>query len=308
MKVLVVDSYETAAEQIKNILLSKNYEVETADNGALALDKYLKFKPDIVTLEITMPIMDGYEALTRLMKLDKNANVIMVTSVENEELLQKCLERGALGYVTKPFTPNELTDIIVNLWKSSANRNVVLLFSRVIDKIHDIFEKRAGLHVTVSLKDVEVIHVSHSPRVITSESRIVAVPAIAQDKPVIPEGFTGYVTEINGQDNGVIISWIRMDDLNALREESILKGKEIGDSRMELFTILNDKVLAELVAATNLRLNPELLRLYDQTKDQDIAIKKDLTKAKYELAFKELKIPLEIHLYLNTEGLYKIRF
>jgi two-component system chemotaxis response regulator CheY len=113
LKVLVVDNAEEIRNLLQLMLTSRNFEVELADSGELALQKYRAFKPDVVTLDLGMPGgMSGYEALTRLIELDRNANVIIITAYPYDHSLQECLKRGAGGYITKPFTVDEVVRTI----------------------------------------------------------------------------------------------------------------------------------------------------------------------------------------------------
>ena len=75
MKVLVVDDSVSIQMAIKAVLNQANYQIETAGDGAAALSLYCKFKPDIVLLDMSMPIMDGKETLRRLLSLDQKARI-----------------------------------------------------------------------------------------------------------------------------------------------------------------------------------------------------------------------------------------
>ena len=109
LKVLVVDNSNEIRTLIQDILVSRNYEVEVAESGEDALRKYLTFKPHVVTLDLGMPGgMDGYTTLSRIIEIDRNANVVIVTAFPYEHSMKKCLERGAAGYLTKPFTIPDL--------------------------------------------------------------------------------------------------------------------------------------------------------------------------------------------------------
>jgi two-component system chemotaxis response regulator CheY len=79
--------------------------VGEAGNGREAVDLYLKLRPDLVVMDITMPELDGVEALRRIMAQDREARVIMVSSVGHKEMVWKAICLGAKSFVTKPFTP-----------------------------------------------------------------------------------------------------------------------------------------------------------------------------------------------------------
>jgi two-component system chemotaxis response regulator CheY len=79
--------------------------VGEAGNGREAVDLYSKLRPDLVVMDITMPELDGVEALRRIMDHDKEARVIMVSSVGHKEMVWKAICLGAKSFVTKPFSP-----------------------------------------------------------------------------------------------------------------------------------------------------------------------------------------------------------
>ena len=79
--VLIVDDSKTSRRILKNILIENGYEIiGEATDGQTGYEKYIEFRPDLVTLDITMPVLDGLGCLEKIMQLDKNANVIMVTA------------------------------------------------------------------------------------------------------------------------------------------------------------------------------------------------------------------------------------
>jgi len=109
MKVLVVDNSEEIRNLLQLMLTSRNFEVELADSGESALQMYRTFKPDVVTLDLGMPGgMSGQETLTRLIEIDRNANVVIITAYPYDHSMQECLKRGAAGYITKPFRVEEI--------------------------------------------------------------------------------------------------------------------------------------------------------------------------------------------------------
>jgi len=105
-RVLVVDDSMFVAKQLGQILTSEGYEVvATAVDGKDGVDKYKELCPnvDLVTMDITMPKMDGITALEQIMAFDKNARVVMVSALGKEELVKKSLMLGAKSYIIKPL-------------------------------------------------------------------------------------------------------------------------------------------------------------------------------------------------------------
>ncbi|MBO5124963.1 MAG: response regulator [Spirochaetaceae bacterium] len=106
VKILVVDDSMFVAKQLGQILSSEGYEVvATAADGKEGVDKYKELYPnvDAVTMDITMPRMDGLTALEQIMAFDKDAKVVMVSALGKEELVKKSLMLGAKNYIVKPL-------------------------------------------------------------------------------------------------------------------------------------------------------------------------------------------------------------
>lgn len=103
-KVLVVDDAAFMRLSLKTMLGKNGFEViGEAENGLKAIELYSKLKPDIVTMDITMPEMEGIEALEVIMKMDPSAKVMMVSSLGQESKVKRAVLLGAKGFVVKPF-------------------------------------------------------------------------------------------------------------------------------------------------------------------------------------------------------------
>jgi two-component system, chemotaxis family, chemotaxis protein CheY len=114
-KVMVVDDSVFVTKQLQQILVSEAYEVvATAENGEVALEKYKSLYPeiDLVTMDITMPKMDGIEALRRLVEFDKNAKIIMISAIGKQDLVKEALILGAKNYIVKPLNRNKVLERI----------------------------------------------------------------------------------------------------------------------------------------------------------------------------------------------------
>ncbi len=109
-KVLVVDDAAFMRMSIKNMITKHGFEVVgEAGNGNEAVAKYQELKPDIVTMDITMPEKTGLEALKEIIGMDPNATVIMVSALGQEAMMKDAITSGAKGFIVKPFKE----DIIV---------------------------------------------------------------------------------------------------------------------------------------------------------------------------------------------------
>ncbi len=104
-RVLVVDDAAFMRMTIKAILNNKNgFEVVgEAENGKIAVEKYIELKPDIVTMDITMPEMSGLDALKSIIKIDPDAKVIMMSAMGQEVMVREAIMYGAKSFIVKPF-------------------------------------------------------------------------------------------------------------------------------------------------------------------------------------------------------------
>lgn len=104
VRVLIVDDTAFMRKLLKNILFSAGFDIAgEAENGKQAVELYKQLKPDIVTMDIVMPEMNGIEALKEIKKIDPNAKVVMCTAVGQEQMMKMAIKLGAKGYIVKPF-------------------------------------------------------------------------------------------------------------------------------------------------------------------------------------------------------------
>ena len=119
-RVMIVDDSMFVAKQLGQILTSEGYEVvATAADGKEGVDKYKELAPnvDLVTMDITMPRMDGITALEQIMTFDKNAKVVMISALGKEELVKKSLLLGAKNYIIKPLDRKKVLERIAAVMK-----------------------------------------------------------------------------------------------------------------------------------------------------------------------------------------------
>ena len=117
-KVLMVDDSRMSRKMLREILEKAGYEVAgEASNGVEGLEQYKSLKPDVVTMDITMPEMDGIACLTEIKKENPDAKVIMVTAAGQKGNVVEALKSGAYEFVTKPFEE----DVICDLLKKATN-------------------------------------------------------------------------------------------------------------------------------------------------------------------------------------------
>lgn len=112
-KILIVDDSKTSRKILRNILTENGHEiVGEAINGIEAIEKFSELKPDLTTMDITMPIMDGLQALKKIIEIDKNAKVIMVTAAGQKTKMVDAVKYGAAEFLTKPFEASQIIEII----------------------------------------------------------------------------------------------------------------------------------------------------------------------------------------------------
>lgn len=115
-RVLVVDDATFMRVSIKKMLTNNGYEViGEAENGQIAIQKYQELSPDIVTMDITMPEMDGLASLKEILSVNPNANVIMVSAMGQESMVREAVLAGAKGFIVKPFKEDILVDALKNI-------------------------------------------------------------------------------------------------------------------------------------------------------------------------------------------------
>jgi len=118
-RILVVDDSRTSRKILRNILEEAGHTVVgEAVDGQDGINKYKDLRPDIVTLDITMPVMDGLEALKCLKEEDPNSTIIMVTAAGQQSKMIDAIKLGAAEFVTKPFEAADIIKIVNKLAKS----------------------------------------------------------------------------------------------------------------------------------------------------------------------------------------------
>jgi len=103
-RVMIVDDAAFMRISIRNTLTKNGYEVVAeCENGRIAVQKYSEVRPDIVTMDITMPELDGLGALKAIMKIDPAAKIVMVSAMGQEVMVRDAVMSGAKGFIVKPF-------------------------------------------------------------------------------------------------------------------------------------------------------------------------------------------------------------
>jgi two-component system chemotaxis response regulator CheY len=125
LNVMVVDDSPIIVRKLTALLNTLGYNViKTAEDGAEAVEDYKQYKPDVVTMDVTMPKMDGIEATQAIISEFPDAKIVMVTSHGQETMVLNALKAGAKGYILKPFHQQKVYETIQKV----CNRQIELQF------------------------------------------------------------------------------------------------------------------------------------------------------------------------------------
>lgn len=107
-KILLVDDAAFMRMRSAKLLTEHGYEVAEAENGQEAVTKYQSWGPDLVLMDITMPVMDGITATREIRSLDPGAKVVMVSALGQQTMVIEAIKAGARDFVVKPFEPEKI--------------------------------------------------------------------------------------------------------------------------------------------------------------------------------------------------------
>jgi len=112
-RILIVDDAAFMRMMLKDILSKNGYTVVgEAENGQLAVEKYQEFQPDLVTMDITMPEMDGLSAVREIRRIDPSAKVIMCSAMGQQAMVIDAIQAGAKDFIVKPFQPDRVLEAV----------------------------------------------------------------------------------------------------------------------------------------------------------------------------------------------------
>lgn len=112
-RVLIVDDAAFMRMMIKDILTKNEYNVVAeAENGAIAVEKYSEVNPDLVLMDITMPEMDGIQALKKIKENDPSALVIMCSAMGQQAMVIESIQAGAKDFIVKPFQADRVLEAV----------------------------------------------------------------------------------------------------------------------------------------------------------------------------------------------------
>ena len=115
-KVLIVDDAAFMRMMLKDILTKNDFEVVAeAENGKAGVAAIQKYKPDIITMDITMPEMNGIDAVKAIKALDPSVKVVMVSAMGQQPMVIEAIQAGANDFIVKPFQPERVIEAITKV-------------------------------------------------------------------------------------------------------------------------------------------------------------------------------------------------
>ena len=125
MKLLVVDDSLVVRNAISRSVNGGGAitEVLRAEDGRQAVDLFQAHRPELVTMDLTMPNLDGLEAIARIRALDPEASILVISALNSHRIALDAIQRGACGFLTKPFTEREVIEALDELVSHARNRN-----------------------------------------------------------------------------------------------------------------------------------------------------------------------------------------
>ena len=121
LRVLIVDDAIFMRKMISDILVENGMEVVgEADTGARAVEKYMELRPDLVTMDIIMPEMNGIDAVRKIVDFDAKARIVMCSALGQQALVQDAITAGAKDFLIKPFNAARVVEVIAKVFNQVA--------------------------------------------------------------------------------------------------------------------------------------------------------------------------------------------
>lgn len=112
-KILIVDDAAFMRMMIKDILTKNDFEVVgEAENGAKAIEKYVELKPDLIIMDITMPEVDGIQAVKEIKKVNNDAKIVMCSAMGQQAMVIEAIQAGAKDFIVKPFQADRVIEAV----------------------------------------------------------------------------------------------------------------------------------------------------------------------------------------------------
>jgi signal transduction histidine kinase len=148
-RILFIDDEDIVLRSCRRIFASSDYEIDTAQSGEEGLSKAINEDYDIVVTDLKMPGIGGLEVLSRLRKVRPDTTVIIFTGYASVDTAREALKSGAFDYIPKPFTPEEIREVIKNALEARAGKQRSMLDLMAIVS-HELKSPLSALHTTAS--------------------------------------------------------------------------------------------------------------------------------------------------------------
>lgn len=120
LKVMIADDAQFMRNLLRDILEKDGFEVVAeAANGAEAIELFRQHRPDIITMDIVMPMKSGIEALTEIIAEDPDADIVMCSALGQESLVTEAIQAGAKDFIVKPFKPERVISVVRRITKGT---------------------------------------------------------------------------------------------------------------------------------------------------------------------------------------------
>ena len=251
MRILVVDDQQLNRKLLTFMLNAEGYDVETAENGQLALEKIPIYQPDIVLLDVLMPVMDGYETAPLIKELSQDVYlpIIFITALDDQNSLQRCLEVGGDDFLNKPFDKVILSAKIKahsrtrELSKKSYQQNQLLEYHQnETEREHEIVEHIFANALQERLVVPDLIDYHMSPASMFNGDLFLVAPSPVGGIYMLLGDFTGH---------GLAAA------IGALPTSKVFytmthKGLSVGDIAAELNTVLTQLLPEHMFCAATI--------------------------------------------------------
>jgi len=239
----VVDNSKHTVNTIEKYFETEGYVTCPAENGAEALNLCMTIKPKIVTLDLDLPIMDGFELLKKIRKGFPEINCVVISSLENIDVMEKCFRLGAAGFLVKPFTKEEFIYTINNSTRSQARGKIYHIFLRSASRLDNALRKLIP-NSTVSLTTLEMFPYEAPAKINYNNTnyKLVSVSKIKEIKKwSAPEGKIGFIDLVVGRTEGKMVSFVNEEVIFYLRNFEAV----VGDIEV-FFDMVHAKIVSEL--------------------------------------------------------------
>ncbi len=169
-KILICEDKDEARFALRDILNEQGYTVFTAENGKTGVQAFIKEKPDLIFLDIYMPVMDGLTALHEIMKINPDQIVIMLTASAEIKQSVKAMKLGAYDYITKPFDLEEMFIIIKNALKTDSLHKEVIELKKQLASRQNNFVIGDSKAIKNIIKLIDLVSPTGMSVLITGES------------------------------------------------------------------------------------------------------------------------------------------